>query len=62
MPSKKITVLGKKIPRGQEMATGKKWRLVTPGKKGFKAALLKKLDVGGQRLAIFRVLPFDASE
>ena len=55
-------MLGVKILRGQEMETGKKWRLVTPGKRGFKAALLKKLDIGGERVAIFRVLPFDSSE
>ena len=59
MARKTITVLGVKILRGQDMATGKKWKLVTPGKRGFKAALLQKLTIGGERLAIFRVLPFD---
>jgi hypothetical protein len=60
MAAKTITVLGKKIPRAQEMRTGKNWRLVTPGKKGFKASLLHKFKIGGKRLAIFRVLPFDS--
>jgi hypothetical protein len=31
--------------------------LVGPGKKSFKAALLKKIKIGGETLAIFRVLP-----
>lgn len=59
MAKKTITILDQKIPRGQEMSTGKGWRLVTPTKRGFKAALLKKIDIKGERLAIFRVAPFD---
>lgn len=46
-----------RLPRGERMSTGKGWRLVGPGKKSFKAALLKKIKIGGETLAIFRVLP-----
>ncbi len=54
----KTTVAGARIPRGEKMRSGKGWRLIAPkpGQKAFKASLLKKLDVGGERLAIFRVL------
>jgi hypothetical protein len=45
-----------RVRRGKKMSTGKGWRLVAPGgKRGLKAALLKKLRVGGERIAIFRV-------
>jgi hypothetical protein len=50
-------VAGHKVPRGEKMKRGKAWRLVTPGGKAFKAALLKKVKVSGETLAIFRVLP-----
>jgi hypothetical protein len=47
-----------KIPRGQKMKPGKGWRLASPGEtRGFKATLVKRIDVGGEILAIFRVLP-----
>jgi hypothetical protein len=35
----------------------KGWRLVTPGKKAFKASLLNVIKVRDERLAIFRVFP-----
>jgi hypothetical protein len=53
-----LTVLpGVHVKGGKQMQTGKGWRLVTPGKKTLKAALLKKFNSGGQRFAIFRVVP-----
>ena len=43
--------------RGTQVPTGKGWRLVTPSRrKALKASLLKTLKVGGERLAIFRVI------
>jgi hypothetical protein len=53
---------GKKIlsgvPRGQKMKQGKGWRLASPGEtRSFKATLLKRINVGGEIIAIFRVLP-----
>ncbi len=47
-----------KVPRGQKMPTGKGWRLFSPGEtRGFKASLIKRIDIGGEIIAIFRVLP-----
>ncbi len=44
--------------RGKQLSKGKGWRLVAPGgKRALKASLLKNLNVGDERLAIFRVLP-----
>jgi len=44
-------------PRGAKMPSGKGWRLVTPSKnRWFKSALLKTVNVNGERLAIFRVV------
>lgn len=51
------TVAGIKVKRGQRMKTGKGWRLVGPGKQAFKASLLKRLEIGDQSIAIFRVWP-----
>ena len=40
------------------MPTGKGWRLFSPGEtRGFKASLIKRIDIGGEIIAIFRVLP-----
>jgi hypothetical protein len=50
-------VAGHPVARGKKMKRGKAWRLVTPGGKAFKASLLKKVKVGAETLAIFRVLP-----
>jgi hypothetical protein len=42
----------------KQMPEGKGWRLVAPGKKsGRRAILLKKFEIGGSRLAVFHVLP-----
>ena len=54
---RKTTLAGIKVKRGQRMKTGKGWRLEGPGKQGFKASLIKRLDIGGESIAIFRVLP-----
>jgi hypothetical protein len=56
MPGK-TKVVGMTVKRGVRMTTGKGWRLVGPGKQAFKASLLKRLEVGGESVAIFRVLP-----
>jgi hypothetical protein len=57
--ARKTTIAGTKVERGEKMRTGKGWRLIAPepGNKAFKASLLKKFAVAGERLAIFRVLP-----
>jgi hypothetical protein len=56
--TRKTNVATVKVRRGRDLNTGKGWRLVAPGgRRAFKAALLKKLNVGHERLAIFRVLP-----
>jgi hypothetical protein len=47
-----------RVPRGQKMKSGKGWRLVSPGEtRRFKATLIKRIDVRGEIIAIFRVLP-----
>jgi len=46
------------VPRGQKMKPGKGWRLASPGEtRGFKAVLVKRIDIRGEIIAIFRVLP-----
>jgi hypothetical protein len=62
MTKKKATTVGKKLKRGERMAKGKGWRLVGPSKKMFKASLIKRLDIGGESVAIFRVLPYPGKE
>ena len=62
MAKKKATVAGTKLKRGERMIKGKGWRLVGPGKKAFKASLIKRLDIGGESVAIFRVLPYPGKE
>jgi hypothetical protein len=55
--TRKTKVAGVPIRRGRDLNTGKGWRLVTPGeRRTFKASLLKTLSIGGERIAIFRVL------
>jgi hypothetical protein len=47
-----------KVPRGQKMKPGKGWRLASPGEtRRFKATLVKRIDIAGEIVAIFRVLP-----
>lgn len=45
-----------KAPRGQKMKTGKAWRLITPGGRAFKATLVKRLNIGRESVAVFRVV------
>jgi hypothetical protein len=45
-----------KAPRGQKMKPGKAWRLISPGGRAFKATLVKRLNIGAESVAIFRVL------
>ena len=42
--------------RGEKMKTGKAWRLVSPTGRAFKAALVKRLKIGKESVAVFRVL------
>jgi hypothetical protein len=42
----------------KQLPEGKGWRLLAPGKKrGRRAILIKKLEIAGRTLAIFHVLP-----
>jgi hypothetical protein len=45
-----------KAPPGQKMKTGKTWRLITPGGRAFKATLAKRLNIGRESVAVFRVV------
>jgi len=45
-----------KVPRGQKMKPGKAWRLMSPGGRGFKATLVRRLNIGKESVAIFRVI------
>ena len=58
MTRKKTTVAGVKVKRGERMKTGKGWKLVGLNRRAFKASLLKRLDIGDEKIAIFRVLPY----
>ncbi len=53
----KTNVAGLKVKRGKNLDTGRGWRLVRPaGTRALKASLLTTVNVGGETLAIFRVL------
>ena len=43
-------------PRAQRMKPGKAWRLITPKGRAFKATLVKRLKIGKESVAIFRVV------
>jgi hypothetical protein len=45
------------VRRGRHMVRGKGWRLVSPGRKGFIATLVKKFRTskGGDLVAIFKI-------
>jgi hypothetical protein len=47
---------GDPYPRGKKMKPGKAWRLTNPGGRTFKATLVKRLDIGKESVAIFRVV------
>lgn len=55
--ARKTTVAGFKVRRGKNIVkTAKGWRLVTPGERFIKAALIKMFWHRNERFAIFRVL------
>lgn len=54
--AKTTKLLGIKTKRGEKMTRGKGWRLVR-GKLTFKATLVRRLNIGDESVAIFRVLP-----
>lgn len=57
-----VRVTDEQIQRGQKMKPGKGWRLISPNDAGrFKATLIKRFDVGGESVAIFKVLPYPAA-
>jgi hypothetical protein len=53
---KKLDPREVRAPRGQKMKTGKAWRLITPGGRAFKATLVKRLKIGKESVAVFRVI------
>ena len=57
MAVRKTRVAGVTVKRGERMTTGKGWKLVGLNGRAFKASLLKRLDIGDESIAIFRVLP-----
>jgi hypothetical protein len=42
--------------RGEKMRTGKAWRLLSPTGHAFKATLVKRLKIGKESVAVFRVI------
>ena len=44
--------------RGEKMRTGKAWRLLSPTGYGFKATLVRRLKIGKETVAVFRVIAF----
>lgn len=51
-----IAIRGKRGTRGKRISTGRGWRLVrVRGNKQFVASLLKIVNVGSERIAIFRL-------
>jgi hypothetical protein len=42
--------------RGEKMRTGKAWRLLSPTGYAFKATLVKRLNIGKESVAVFRVI------
>jgi hypothetical protein len=55
---KQVRVAGVKTDRGERMKKGKGWRLVGPGAKAFKATLVRRMDIGDESVAVFRVLKY----
>lgn len=62
MPKVRTDVQDITVPRGEKMRTGKAWRLVSPTGRAFKATLVKRVKIGKESVAIFRVVttPKDA--
>jgi hypothetical protein len=42
--------------RGEKMRTGRAWRLLSPTGHAFKATLVKRVKIGKESVAIFRVV------
>lgn len=57
MATKKTKVLGVKTPRGENMKTGRGWRLLSPTGRAFKVTLKARLEIGEETIAVLRVLP-----
>ncbi len=55
--ARKMSIAGKRVPRGKRMKLGKGWRLRSLLGYHFKATLLTTARVGDDRIAVFRVLP-----
>jgi hypothetical protein len=45
-----------KAIRGTKMVPGKAWKLITPGGRAFRATLVRRLKIGSESVAVFRVL------
>jgi hypothetical protein len=54
---RKTNLLGVRAKRGERMTPGRGWRLVGPGKQVFKATLIRRLSIGQESVAVFRVVP-----
>jgi hypothetical protein len=50
------TVAGNKVPEGERMKTGKGWRVVGPNNLSFKATLIRRMKIGKEDVAVFRLL------
>jgi hypothetical protein len=50
-----VSMKGKRLRRGERMIKGKGWRLARVKGKVFVGSLLETVDVGSERLAIFRI-------
>lgn len=56
MAKRTTTILGSKIRRGKKMPVGGGWRLLSPNRSAFKAALVKAFNVGDKRVAVFKIV------
>ena len=49
---------GARIARAKRLPAGKAWRVVTPGKRSARRAILmSKFTIDGKTLAVFHILP-----
>jgi hypothetical protein len=55
MPPRVITINAKKAKRGERMTGGRGYRLVTKGNRMFVGTLIRTINAGKFRLAIFSV-------
>jgi hypothetical protein len=57
--ARQLKVLGQRLPRGKRVMSGKaaRWKLLRgESKRPLKASLLSIFKVGGQRIAVFRLI------